>query len=344
MTTRIGIIGFGRIGALHAEWIAQAEECELAVVADPTEARRAMAREKGIRAVDSIDALLSDATTDAALIATPNSMHFEHALAALSVGKHVMVEKPMALDLAQAVGLVEEAERRGRVLSVFHNRRWDVDFLTVKQSIESGVFGRVFNVESRLGQWESCVGPAAQEWNPNWRNEAAFGGGGLYDWGSHFLDQVWQLLLPAKPARVFAQLRGNVWSKDCDDFARVLIDFDTGATGMVEINTTTTRPLPRWHIDGTLGSAFSPFSPDYDAEVWASLRFTPVDGGASRTLSKAQAGSPNRDLWRQFGRACRGECEPAVTARSVLPTMQLLDAARASSARGVAVDLSHSTL
>ena len=81
--------------------------------------------------------------------------------------------------------------------------------------------------------------------------------------------------------RVFAQLRGNVWTTDCDDFARVLIDFDSGAVGLVEINTTTTRPLPRWHIDGTLGSAFSPHSPEFDTDVWASLRFTPAEGGAS---------------------------------------------------------------
>src|SRR6185503_18107590 len=176
----------------------------------------------------------------------------------LAAGKHVMVEKPMALDLPQARALVEEAERRRLVLGVFQNRRWDLDYLTVRAAIESGAFGRVLNVESRLGQFASCVGPAAREYRPNWRNEASFGGGGLYDWGSHFVDQMWRLMWPAKPLRVFAQLRANVWSSDCDDFARVCIDFDNGAAGLVEINTTTTRPLPRWHVDGMEGSAFSP--------------------------------------------------------------------------------------
>lgn len=339
MIMRIGIIGFGRIGALHAGWIQDAAGCEVALVSDPTEARRGLARRQGIRAVDSINALLTDSTIDAVLVATPNSFHFEHTMAALSAGKHVMVEKPMALDLAQARRMIDAAQQRSRALSVFHNRRWDIDFLTVKQSIDSGVFGRVFNVESRLGQWESCVGPAAKEWNPTWRNEAAFGGGGLLDWGSHFLDQLWQLMLPAKPTRVFAQLRGNVWSKDCDDFARVIVDFDTGATGLIEVNTTTTRPLPRWHIDGTLGSAFSPFSPEYDTEVWASLRFTPADGSASRTLAKAPAGLSESEMWARFSEACRGVSEPAVTAGSALTTMKMLDAARTSSARGVAVQL-----
>ena len=92
------------------------------------------------------------------------------------------------------------------MLSVFHNRRWDVDYLTVRDAIGSGSFGKLINLESRLGQFSSCVGPAAKEYHPNWRNEASFGGGGLYDWGSHFVDQIWRILLPARPMRVFAQL------------------------------------------------------------------------------------------------------------------------------------------
>ena len=134
----------------------------------------------------------------------------------------------MAIDLAQGRQLVHEAKWHRRVLSVFHNRRWDVDYLTLKSAVASNVFGRIINVESRIAQWASCVGPAAREWRPNWRNEAEFGGGGLFDWGSHLLDQLWRLLYPAKPLRVFAQLRGNVWSRDCDDFARVVVDFDNG--------------------------------------------------------------------------------------------------------------------
>jgi predicted dehydrogenase len=166
------------------------------------------------------------------------------------------------------------------------------------------------------------------------------GGGGLYDWGSHFVDQLWRLLWPARPLRVFAQLRGNVWSQDCDDFARVLIDFDGGAVALMEINTTTTRPLPRWHVDGTAGAAFSPYSPDYDTTVWASLRYTPATpGGPSHTFPMAPRGLTESQIWQQFARAARGEGAPAVTAASVLPTMALLDAARESSRTGRAVEV-----
>ena len=334
----VGIIGFGRIGAEHANWINQTQSARLLAVDDVTPARRHLAENLAVHVYGDIDALLADREVEAVLVSTPTAMHFEHASRALAAGKHVMVEKPMALDLAQSRALVEDAERRGLVLSVFHNRRWDLDCLTVRAAIESGAFGRVINVESRLGQYASCVGPAAREYHPNWRNESAFGGGGLYDWGSHFVDQLWRLMLPARPVRVYAQLRGNVWSSDCDDFARVLIDFDRGAVGLVEINTTTTRPLPRWHVDGTAGSAFSPFSLEFDTSVWASLRFTPAKPGEpSRTFPPAAPGLNEAQIWEQFARAVRGQGEPAVRARSVLPTMALLDAARTSNREGRAV-------
>ena len=337
----IGIIGFGRIGAEHAGWLSSCQAARAVAVADATPARQALAESRSLRVHATVDGLLADPTVQAVLVATPTAMHFEHASAALSAGKPVMVEKPMALDLPQSRRLAEDAAARGLVLSVFHNRRWDVDYLTVKAAIESGAFGRVINVESRLGQWASCVGPAAREYRPNWRNEGAYGGGGLYDWGSHFVDQLWRLLWPARPQRVFAQLRGNVWSTDCDDLARVLIDFDNGAVGLVEINTTTTRPLPRWHVDGTNGSAFSPYSPEFDTAVWASLRYTapPVKGGESRTLPMAAPGLTETQIWDRFAAAVRGGGPPAVTAASVLPTMALMDAARQSSREGRAVDV-----
>jgi predicted dehydrogenase len=341
--TSVGIIGFGRIGREHAGWIARAG-LRVGGVFDPTPERCELARAMGLNLARTLDALSTERAIDAVLISTPNSMHFEHASRALRAGKHVMVEKPMALDHDQAAQLVAMSKSAGRVLSVFHNRRWDIDHLTVKAAIDSGIFGTVFNVESRLGQWSSCVGPAAQEWRPGWRNESAFGGGGLFDWGSHFLDQLWQLMLPARAVRVFAQLRGNAWTKgdpSCDDFARVCIDFDNGATGLVEINTTTTRPLPRWHIDGTRGSADSPFSLSFETREWAKLTFAPSDGGASHQLPLSRAGLTEVQIWEKFAAACRRESEPAVTAESVLPTMMLLDAARKSSRTGCTVGVTH---
>ena len=346
----VGIIGFGRIGNEHAGWLSCAKGIRAVAIADPTAARRALAQQShNLRVFDRIEPMLADPSIDAVLVSSPTSMHFDHAALAIRAGKHVMIEKPMALNLDQAQRVAGDAAKSNRVLSVFHCRRWDIDYLTVKSAIDSGIFGKIINVESRLGQWSSCVGPAAREWRPEWRNEAEFGGGGLYDWGSHFVDQLWQLMLPAKPIRVFAQLRGNVWTRDCDDFARVCINFDNGAVGLVEINTTTTRPLPRWHIDGTLGSADSPFSREFDTSLWAELTFAPApklrEGEAPAEPARQAPRPPHAaqlnetQIWEQFASACRGEGGPAVDVESVLTTMKLLDAARQSSRIGKAIDI-----
>ncbi|MBC7782547.1 MAG: Gfo/Idh/MocA family oxidoreductase [Burkholderiales bacterium] len=335
----IGIVGYGRIGNEHAGWINASRQARVAAIYDPTPQRVALARSNGLTAVQKMDQLLDDPTIDAVLIATPTSMHFGQAIAALHAGKHVMVEKPMALDLPQSREMAALAAAKGRVLSVFHCRRWDIDYLTVRQAIASGQFGKIINIESRLGQWSSCVGPAAVEYRPGWRNEASFGGGGLYDWGSHFIDQLWQLLLPARPVRVWAQLRGNVWTHDCDDFARVCIDFDNGAVGLCEINTTTTHPLPRWHIDGDAGSGDAPFSLNFDTREWAKLTHT-APNGASRLIDLTPRGLNETDIWDAFALACRGKSPPPIDVASVLVTMTLLDAARASSAEGRSIDVS----
>lgn len=334
----IGIIGFGRIGNEHAGWLARCAGARAVATADATPARRQLAEQRGLRAYDGIDPLLSDGRVDAVLVSSPTAMHFEHTMRALDAGKHVMVEKPVALDLPQARALRDRARSAGRVISVFHNRRWDIDYLTVRDLIASGALGKLINVESRLGQFSSCVGPAAREYRPNWRNEAAFGGGGLYDWGSHFVDQIWRLLVPARPLRVFAQLRANVWSNDCDDFARLLIDFDNGVAGLVEINTTTHTPLPRWNLDGSEASAASPASPAFDTRVWAELEVRSSGREASR-FPLARPGLSESDIWDAFATAVRGEAPPAVEIDSVLPTMALLDAARQSSRAGTAVEV-----
>ena len=337
---QVGIIGYGRIGAEHAGWLTEARGVRAVAADDVTPARRELAASRGLRTYADLERMLADPSIDAVLISTPTAMHFEHAMLALEAGKHLMIEKPMALDLEESKRLAQEARARRKVLSVFHNRRWDVDYLTVKDAIASGAFGKLINLESRLGQFASCVGPAAREYHPSWRNEAAFGGGGLYDWGSHFVDQLWRLLWPAKPMRVFAQLRGNVWTSDCDDFARILIDFDGGVVGLCEINTTTTRPLPRWHVDGSNGSASAPASLSFNTMEWADLQFSPARSARPQSLfPRARHGLSETRIWEQFAAAVRGDGPPAVTPESVLPTMALMDAARQSSRHQEACDV-----
>src|SRR5450432_2943226 len=125
----VGIIGFGRIGNEHADWLERCERAEALAVVDATAGRCEKAERRGLSVCRSVEDLLSDSRIEAVLVATPTSMHCGHVLAALEAGKHVMVEKPMALDLGESRRIVEAAKRWERVVSVFHNRRWDVDYL-----------------------------------------------------------------------------------------------------------------------------------------------------------------------------------------------------------------------
>ena len=162
----VGIIGFGRIGAEHCGLAGGAR------AAARRGGRRRHARPAGagpqarLEGFPDAEAMLGDDGVQAVLVATPTAMHFEHVMLALSAGRHVLVEKPMALDLAQSRQMTEEAERRGLVLSVFHNRRWDVDYLTRPPGGAGRDVWKVINVESRLGQFSSCVGPAARDTAP----------------------------------------------------------------------------------------------------------------------------------------------------------------------------------
>ena len=119
----VGIVGFGRIGAEHARWLSAAANIRPAAVFDPTPARAALAQQRGLHAFATLDALLEDPAIDIILVSSPTAMHFDEAAAALRAGKHVMIEKPMALDGSQARQLIDLAESHRRVLSVFHNRR-----------------------------------------------------------------------------------------------------------------------------------------------------------------------------------------------------------------------------
>ena len=133
--------------------------------------------------------------------------------------------------------------------------------------------------------------PPQKNGGPGWRNEAAFGGGGLYDWGSHFIDQLWQLFesdpgdagsevlrtgVFARPIRVFAQLRGNVWTKDCDDFAQSRASISTTAAAEWS-RSTQRRPEPiaaLAHRRNATDRHESPFSLEFDTHKWAELTFT----------------------------------------------------------------------
>jgi predicted dehydrogenase len=194
-TLRVGLVGYGLAGsAFHAPLIATTPGLRLAAVVTTSAERRAQLRREHPEAVpaDSVEQLLADPSAlDLVVVASPNRTHAPVARAALEAGLPVVVDKPFAATAAAGRELAALAEERGLLLTVYQNRRWDTDFRTLRQLIESGALGRVHRFESRFERWRP-------ETKPSWKESAdpADAGGILFDLGSHLIDQALVLFGP----------------------------------------------------------------------------------------------------------------------------------------------------
>jgi predicted dehydrogenase len=183
---KAGIVGYGyATRTFHAPLIAAVPGLELAAVSSSDPAKVAADR-PGLRVFPSPEALFADDEIELVVIPTPNETHFPLAAQALAAGKHVVVDKPFTLTTAEAKDLIALARRHDRLLSVFHNRRWDSGFLTLQAVLREGVLGRVAHFESHFDRYRPQV-------QARWREAGGLGGGLWYDLGSHLLDQAVQL-------------------------------------------------------------------------------------------------------------------------------------------------------
>ncbi|HEU0013434.1 MAG TPA: Gfo/Idh/MocA family oxidoreductase [Longimicrobium sp.] len=222
---RVALIGYGLGGAaFHAPLIATTPGMRLdtIVTANPERAARAHADHPGARIADSAERVWERAgELDLVVVASPNRTHVPLAAAALDAGLAVVVDKPLAATAAEARRLVEHARERGRLLTVFQNRRWDGDFLTLRRLVAGGALGAVHRFESRFERWR----PQPKS---GWRERAdpAEAGGILYDLGSHLVDQALVLFGPA--AHVYAELDRRRPGVEVDDDAFVAITHASG--------------------------------------------------------------------------------------------------------------------
>ncbi|MBA7847386.1 oxidoreductase [Klebsiella sp. RHBSTW-00484] len=205
---RVGLIGYGYASkTFHAPLISGTPGMTLAAVSSSDESK-VLADWPVVKVVSDPGQLFSDPTLDLIVIPTPNDTHFPLAKAALEAGKHVVVDKPFTVTLSQARELDVVAKREGRLLSVFHNRRWDSDFLTVKALINEGLLGEVGYFESHFDRYRPQV-------RNRWREQGGPGSGIWYDLGPHLLDQVVNLFgLPVSMNVDLAQLRPGSQSTD----------------------------------------------------------------------------------------------------------------------------------
>ena len=205
---RVGLIGYGYASkTFHAPLISGTPGMTLAAVASSDE-NKVQADWPALPVVSGPERILNDPNIDLVVIPTPNDTHFPLAKAALEAGKHVVVDKPFTVTLSQARELEALAKSGGRLLSVFHNRRWDSDFLTVKALINEGLLGEVGYFESHFDRYRPQV-------RNRWREQGGPGSGIWYDLAPHLLDQVVNLFgLPVSMQVDLAQLRPGSQSTD----------------------------------------------------------------------------------------------------------------------------------
>lgn len=205
---RVGLIGYGYASkTFHAPLISGTPGMELAVVSS-SDADKVKADWSNVSVFSEPKHIFADPTIDLVVIPTPNDTHFPLAKAALEAGKHVVVDKPFTVTLSQARELDAIARNQGKLLSVFHNRRWDSDFLTVKSLINEGRLGEVAYFESHFDRYRPQV-------RNRWRELAGPGSGIWYDLGPHLLDQAVNLFgLPVSLSVDLAQLRPGAQATD----------------------------------------------------------------------------------------------------------------------------------
>lgn len=222
---RVGLIGYGLAGSVfHAPLIAATPGLRLAMVvtADPERARQARDAHPGVEVVASAERVWERADElELVVVASPNRTHVPLARAAIEAGLAGVVDKPLAASAADARALVDEARARGVLLTVFQNRRWDGDFLTLRRLLAEGALGDVYRFESRFERWRPTPG---QSWRE--RGDPAEAGGVLFDLGSHLIDQA--LVLFGPPTHLYAELDRRRPGVEVDDDAFVALTHASG--------------------------------------------------------------------------------------------------------------------
>ena len=243
---KVGLIGFGLAGqAFHAPVIRGVAGMELACI---LERRGSEAKERypDVRVARSLIELLADETIQLCVIATPNDSHFELARACLLAGRDVVVDKPLTPTLTEAQELVRLAAERGRLLTVYQDRRWDGDFQTVRKIVKSGVLGTIVEYEARFDRFR--LEPKANAW----REKGDFPGAGvLFDLGPHLIDQA--LVLFGEPQSIWASAFCQRATSQVDDSFDVCMEY-TGLRAMLRARIIVPTPGPHLLIHGTKGS------------------------------------------------------------------------------------------
>lgn len=260
--------------------------------------------------------VLEDDNVELVVIATPSYLHAEMALRALSAGKHVVVEKPMCLRLSEADALIEASQCQGRLLTVYHNRRWDDDFLTIQQAL----------LEEKLGPLILITVASTDRVKPSgWRTRRVQGGGVVHDIGVHLIDQALQLI-GSDPVTVYAVVGNWGWDIEAETYARLWVGFRSGVSLDVELSHISWMPRPRWVLLGEKGNL------SYEG---GKIRLRSDEGESELAPVVGDSGG----FYRNVSDVLNRSAEPAVTPQQIRTVINITQAAFLSSETGKVVEL-----
>lgn len=336
---RVALLGYGLAGAVfHAPFLAGVSGLRLdaIVTRDPQRVAAARRDHPGAGVLDSADAVWARAEDfDLAVVATPNRAHVSLARAALGVGLSVVVDKPLAADAASARELVDEADRRGVMLTVFQNRRWDGDFLTVQRLMREGALGEVSRFESRFERWRPEVGQGWRE-----RADPDEGGGLLLDLGSHLVDQALVLFGPVHD--VYAEVDARRAGAEVDDDVFLALTHVSGVRSHLWMSAAAAQLGPRMRVLGSR-AAYVKYGLDVQEDALRAGHAVGADGwgtesedrwgvlgtDADSAVVPTEAGA-YRLFYEGVVAALRDGAPPPVDPRDAVAGLEILEAARRS--------------
>ncbi|MFD0672433.1 Gfo/Idh/MocA family protein [Cohnella sp. GCM10027633] len=244
---RVGLAGLGRAGwGMHCEELAGKEHLfEIVAACDPIATRREKMKERyGCAVYETYEELLADPNVELVDITTRSSDHCAHGLSALAAGKHVFMEKPLSLNHEEALRLANAAERSAGELFVRHNRRFDEDFMHVREIIASGQLGDVYEVKLNRHNYQR---------RDDWQTIRAYGGGQLLNWGPHVVDQALRFL-ESPVDSVWSDLKRVAAAGDSEDHVKIVMKGENGRVVDLEISGGVGIPSPLYTVYGTRGS------------------------------------------------------------------------------------------
>ncbi len=247
-TIRFALIGYGAIGFEHAEALLNTENTQLVAVCDRNPARLAEALRQcpHIQTTTEYTEIAQNPSIDAVIIGSPPNLHASMAADFLQAGKHVVVEKPFCITTEQADTLIALAQHKNKMLTVYQSRRWDPDFIAINNIIKSGKIGSVFHIETFIGSYSHPC--------EYWHSHQPISGGVFYDWGSHYIDWILQLI-PDAVTDVRAHEHKRVWMDVTNaDQASITIRFAGGQEAVFIHSDIAALLKPKWYILGESGA------------------------------------------------------------------------------------------